>query len=836
MDPKHWPTVTVVAVNYNGRDYLEGCLGSILQQDYPRDRIEVLLIDNASSDGSVEFVRQRFPPVQVITNDRNRGFAPAVNQGARAGRGSILALINNDAVAHPAWLRELVKPLIMHDQVAATGGLVLDARGESVDFAGGVLAFYGHGFADHWEEPVPDDLQLGPTIFVTGASMAAHRELFLQVGGFDEDYFAYFEDVDLGWRLWVMGHEVWFVPTSVLYHRHHGTAARFGDARRRYLLERNALATIFKNYGDDTLSRTLPASVILTMLRGFFDEGSDLGDYRITSEDVAEPRPTVSAMTGAHLAAIRDFGLSLDRLREARVRVQAARRRDDREIMRLFRKPVLPNVPDATFLTVFQAAVDTFDLMWHATTRQRVLIITADTLGPKMAGPAIRAWEMAKLLAREHEVVLGGMSRPQLSHGSFKTVHFDAGNARRWIGWAEVIVLQGFAMFHFPEIVDSDAAVVVDIYDPFHIEAIVLRRDEPPQERWATARSDREVVNDQLQRGDLFLCASDKQRDFWLGQLAALGRINPATYDQDPDLRALLEVAPFGLPSEPPRQERHPIKGGAVQGGVADGIGADDFVLLWGGGIYNWFDPATLIRAVAKASADEPRLKLFFMGTAHPNPDVPEMVRAGEALRVAQELGVLGTHVFFNDDWVDYEDRANWLLDADVGVSTHFLHLETELSYRTRILDYLWAGLPIVCTEGDSLSRLVQRHDLGEVVKAEDVDDLAAALLRIATPERHAEARAHVEALAPTMTWERALRPLVDFCRFPRRAADVERPDSPYVKVGRVSRPRRSPLQLARRFVQVTQDKGLANAVRMAQNSLRMRREVSATRRGARGR
>lgn len=828
MAAKKHPTASVVVINYNGRDYLERCLNSLLEQDYPSDRVEIIFIDNASSDGSVGSVRERFPQVEVIVNDTNTGFAPAVNQGVEAASGEIVALINNDAVADPAWLRELVKPMTMYEDVACTGGLVLDEAGETVDFAGGVMAFYGHGFADHWEEPPPDDLRQEPSLFVTGTSMAVRRKVFLDVGGFDDDYFAYFEDVDFGWRLWVLGYEVLFVPDAVCFHRHHGTVERFGEPRRRYLLERNALATIFKNYGDDMLARTLPASVILSMLRGFFNEDTDLGDYRIGTEEEPVPDPTVSAMTGAHLAALRDFGLWLDPLREKRGRIQGLRRRDDREIMRLFREPVMPNVPEPTFLAVFQEAVQAFDLAWHATIRQRVLIITADTLGTKMAGPAIRAWEMAKVLSVEHEVTLAGMAEPRITHPRFKTVHFQGGKVDDLIEWAEVVVVQGFTLFHYPEIATSDTPIVVDIYDPFHIEAIVLRRDETPEERWSTFRSDKDVVNEQLERGDLFLCASDKQRDFWLGQLAAVGRINPATYDHDPDLKGLLEVAPFGLPSEAPEQERHAIKG------AHENIGEDDFVLLWGGGIYNWFDPATLIRAVAKAAADEPRLKLFFLGMAHPNPDVPEMTRAAEAYRVAEELDVLDRHVFFNQGWVDYEDRANYLLDADVGVSTHFLHLETELSFRTRILDYLWAGLPIVCTEGDSLSRMVRLHDLGEVVEAENVDDLAAALVRIAQPERYEEARGNVEDLAPEMTWERALSPLLEFCRLPRRAPDVERPGSPYIDVGKVKYPRRSPVQLAKRFWEAIREKGFSNAVRMAQNSIRVRRGANEVRRGAR--
>lgn len=814
------PTVTVVIINHNGREFLAPCVQSVLDQDYPEDLVEVLVIDNASSDGSVEMLRSDFPTVQVIVNATNDGFAPVVNQGARAGGGDYIALLNNDAVAAPSWLRHLITPMENNPKIRVTGGLVLDHTGTEVDFAGGDLSFYGHGFARHREDPPPPDLQREPSIFVTGASMAMPRKWFLEVGGFDDDYFAFFEDVDFGWRTWVLGYEVWFIPESIAYHRHHGTIERFGRPRERYLLERNALATIFKNYGDDLLARTLPSSTILSFLRGFNDEDSEIGDYRITADSAGTepPSPTISPMTGAHLAALRDFGLMLEDLRHKRAFIQANRRRDDREILRLFRRPIAPNVPDPVFTAVFLKTIDTFNMAWHATSRQRILILTADTIGAKMAGPAIRVWEMARTLSREHEVVLASMRKPEMDHPDFEVRHITAGNAKDLVANAEVIVTQGFTMYHFPEVAKSDAAVVVDIYDPFHIEALVMRRDEAPGERWATYASDRDIVNDQLERGDLLLCASEKQRDFWLGQIASLGRINPATYDDDPDLRTLLGVAPFGLPVDPPVQTRSAIRG------EIDGIDEDDIVMIWGGGIYNWFDPATLIRGLQKAVEKEPRLKLFFLGTAHPNPDVPEMARAAEAYRVAEELGLLGTHVFFNKGWVDYADRANYLLDADLGVSTHFLHIETELSFRTRILDYLWAGLPILATEGDSLSALVREHDLGEVVKAEDPDDLARALLALADPDRRAEAVANVAAFAPTMTWERALEPLLEFCRFPRRAPDLQ-PEgpSPYVRRERSRLTTRGLGTMAGRFVEVARDKGLSNAVRAGTNSVRVR-------------
>jgi glycosyltransferase involved in cell wall biosynthesis len=372
-------------------------------------------------------------------------------------------------------------------------------------------------------------------------------------------------------------------------------------------------------------------------------------------------------------------------------------------------------------------------------------------------------------------------------------------------------------MFFYPQIAASDVPVLVDIYDPFHLEGLELRREEAPVERFATARSDTRILNEQLERGDFFVCASEKQRDFWLGQMTAIGRVNPATYDQDASLRTLLDVAPFGLPSQPPVKREQVVKG------VVDGIGPDDFLLLWGGGIYNWFDPLTLIRAVGRVAAEHPDVKLFFLGSAHPNPDVPEMRMAAAAYRLAEELGLLHKHVFFNPGWVEYERRADYLLEADLGVSTHFEHIETEFSYRTRILDYLWASLPIVATEGDSLSRLVNEHGLGLTVPAEDVGALAEAIIKLRGDRSLYETcKAGVEALAPDMTWERALAPVIDFARRPRRAADRQGRPAQYVNAKniRVSRP---PTYYARRFVEYSRTMGLRTALVHARNFVRLR-------------
>ena len=147
--------------------------------------------------------------------------------------------------------------------------------------------------------------------------------------------------------------------------------------------------------------------------------------------------------------------------------------------------------------------------------------------------------------------------------------------------------------------------------------------------------------------GDYFLCASERQRHFYLGQLTTLGRVGPAGYADDPHLEKLIGVVPFGLPGTDPTHTRPVLKG------VVSGIGADDHVIIWSGGVYDWFDPLTLIRAVAQFSITRPSVKLFFMGTVHPHPGVPEMPIIKASRDLAQELGVTGEHVFFNDSWVD---------------------------------------------------------------------------------------------------------------------------------------------------------------------------------------
>ncbi len=283
---------------------------------------------------------------------------------------------------------------------------------------------------------------------------------------------------------------------------------------------------------------------------------------------------------------------------------------------------------------------------------------------------------------------------------------------RKLVDWCDIVIFQGYIMFENPSIAKSNKVVVADIYDPFHLEQLEQTRDLVQATRRDVVRSATDVLNEQLERGDLFLCASAKQRDFWLGQLAAVGRINPSTYDDGESLERLLQVVPFGVSDDRPLATRKVLRG------VVPGIDDDAKIILWGGGVYNWFDPISLLRAVDKLRARMPQVRLYFLGMKHPNPHVPEMRMAVRTRQLADELGLTDTHVFFNEGWVEYEDRQNYLLESDVGVSTHLDHVETEFSFRTRILDYLWAGLPVVATGGDSFAELIDERGVGRTVPA----------------------------------------------------------------------------------------------------------------------
>jgi glycosyltransferase involved in cell wall biosynthesis len=331
---------------------------------------------------------------------------------------------------------------------------------------------------------------------------------------------------------------------------------------------------------------------------------------------------------------------------------------------------------------------------------------------------------------------------------------------------ASVAIVQGFLLQKAPALRALGKPLVVDLYDPFILENLAFFAGDRLAFRQAIHGEHLGVLNEQLQAGDFFLCASERQRDYWLGMLAANNRLNPRTYDADPTLRALIDVVPYGLPPEPPRAS------GPVLKGVHPGIGASDRVVLWGGGLWDWFDPLTLVRAMARVAAERSDVRLLFLGTRHPNAALPEMAMPRRTRELAERLGLAERVVFFRD-WVPYAERAGYLLEADVSVSLHPHSIENRFAFRSRLLDCFWAGLPVVCTRGDALAELVAAEELGRVVPPSDEAAVAAALLELLErPTLRAELAPRFARVAATLTWDRAVEPLAAYCRAPHAAPD----------------------------------------------------------------
>jgi GT2 family glycosyltransferase len=412
------PFVTVLVLNYNSLRDLPDNLQSLQQLDYPEDRHELLLVDNDSEDSSLSWVREHYPQVRIVKTGGNLGYAGGNNAGVRAAQGEWVAILNPDTRVQPDWLRALVRPALGGSNVASVASRMLAWQGDTLDFGDAAINFMGWGCQPGYGTLRLDDyLAEKPLIFACGGAMLVHRDRFLDAGGFDEDYFAYFEDVDLGWRLWLLGHQVTYAPQAIVFHRHHGAWEEVANAKRWLLAERNTLFTIVKNYSAEYLGLILPAALLLLFQRAYLDVSPDPALYGGVPASVAQPfggryylaqtaqllrrrqfadlgkragdelgrrwrrrgqtagvavqsvarRPVdgvfqVPPLPAARLLAGRQVWQSWDRLLAKRAGVQARRQRADEEIFPLFQWALRSNFGDSRFIQAMAHVAHRFGL------------------------------------------------------------------------------------------------------------------------------------------------------------------------------------------------------------------------------------------------------------------------------------------------------------------------------------------------------------------------------------------------------------------------------------------------------------------------------------------
>jgi len=220
------PLVSIVVLNYNGKKYLSKCFEALKNQSYPN--YEVIMVDNNSSDGSVEFVKRKFSWVKILQLNSNLGFSKANNIAAKKAKGEYIIFLNNDTVVDRKWLEGLILAIKQDKDVAVCASKILfDNPKDIISEAGGKLHITGAGhpigLGMKDSERFDSFRYVG---YASGASMLVDKKIFEKLNGFDSDYFMYLEDVDFGWRCWLFGYKVLYVPSSVVYHKFGGTFSR----------------------------------------------------------------------------------------------------------------------------------------------------------------------------------------------------------------------------------------------------------------------------------------------------------------------------------------------------------------------------------------------------------------------------------------------------------------------------------------------------------------------------------------------------------------------------------------------------------------------------------
>ena len=313
---------SVIIPNWNGQELLGPCLQSLYRQEF--DDFQTILVDNGSTDGSVGFVRENFPQVTIISFAENRGFSAAVNAGIAASSSRYIALLNNDALVQPLWLKELVGALDAHAEVGSGASKILFfSDPATVNSAGDEFSWFGVAYQKRLTRGDAGLFNTPRFVFsACGAAAIYRKELFERIGLFDESFFAYHEDVDVGFRSQLVGYRCLFVPTAIVHHQHRATSSRM-PSRWFYLRERNKHFVVIKN---------LPLKIFALCFPLF-----------LVQELCSLSEAVLRGQLSAYLKARRDLWNYLPQMLRKRRAIQTGRIVDDAYLLSLmrFREPLV---------------------------------------------------------------------------------------------------------------------------------------------------------------------------------------------------------------------------------------------------------------------------------------------------------------------------------------------------------------------------------------------------------------------------------------------------------------------------------------------------------------
>ena len=387
----------------------------------------------------------------------------------------------------------------------------------------------------------------------------------------------------------------------------------------------------------------------------------------------------------------------------------------------------------------------------------RVIIFSYEQIFPKYgsSGPSIRNWEIAKALTRRgHKVTIA-----EWGHSEDYTK-----NEIKFIKWDEKVLKDISKRFDVALIQESHAVssyfsklenipTIVNLTIPISIEAAA---DQTKNKKDFFISDGVVPTIISLLKGDFFFCASERQKHFYMGMLNLLGRINPHTYN-----KKLIDVVPVAAPVEIPK-----IKENIIKGKIAP---KNKRIILWPSSIFSWFDAITAIESMKIVSKKVKDAVMVFVGADNPNIDIMTKKNVKSAKKKAKELGLLNKKVYFMD-WLPYEKRTNMYLESEFAVVTYPIGPETEMSFRTRIIDCLWGRLPVICTKGDSVAEIIENEGLGATVEEKNSKELAEKIIEFLTNKQELKriSKRVDRFIKEKMNWDVVIEPIDKFCKNPK--------------------------------------------------------------------
>jgi len=764
------PKVSAILVGYNSLEWFKECLPSLLAQTYRP--LEIIIVDNGSLDGTADWVRQNYPQIQLLREETPVSFARANNLGIAAASGDYFFVVNPDVRVEPDAVAQLVsiacsypQPVIVNARLRFWWApMFLNAIGNRVGpFSWGTDNALGHldlGQFDHWRE-------LPSACF---AAVLIPRAVFNRVGQFDENFPMYYEDTDWCYRARVMGFKVVPAHTAIVYHAFGGKVPGGETDGLTPRKLRNVA------YGRYRFTFRIIEKNLLRFLRNYWLEDWANFTRMVVKGDFQSARAYLGAW-GKAIRDYREFMWIRKLLNEQRVL-------DDDAILAVqAHMPmtlVWHGLPELTwdliqsnYLPIILSRRTRPMPEFDVTNRlPHLLIVSNDVVDVKMAGPGMRYLEMARALNGDCQVTLAIPSETTLNIEGLRIVRYWEDRPESLKVLAEncdAVLISGYMITKFPFLTELATRRIVDFYDPFVLENLHYYLKEPVSSQRSLNEQAIDITNLLAQVGDYFICGNDRQRDYWMGILTANGRVNPENFLEDSSLRSLIDIVGIGIPDRAPNTR-------PMLRGIHPNIPQNAQIVLWGGGIWNWLDPLTLIQAWPEVIRQRPEARLVFLGTRHPNPTVPRHEMSEKAEALAAEIGEKDRSIIFIE-WVPYEDREALLAEANISVTLHPIHVETRFSLRTRVLDSIWAGVPILITDGDITSEWVRQYQVGEVVPEHDSPAVARAILKI-LERPHEEWGPRFKPLQDQLHWKQVVAPLRRYVLEGKAA-----PDRGFIKV-----------------------------------------------------